>query len=138
MNYLLWALLGLAAYTLVAPLMKVATGAIPSNIAVFISNIILVAAAAVVVFVTDESVTAYLTHPKAPYAYAAGLALAVGILAYYRALAVGPVSVVTPIFGMFLVTSSLIGIVALGESLSTRKVVGVGFAVLAVYLTATG
>jgi transporter family protein len=137
-NYLPWALLGLAAYTLVAPLMKVATSAIPSNVAVFISNIILVAAAAAVVVVGDESVASYFTHPKAPYAYAAGLALAVGILAYYRALAVGPVSVVTPVFGMFIVTSSLIGVVALGESLSTRKVVGVGFAVLAVYLTATG
>jgi transporter family protein len=138
MNYLPWALLGLAAYTLVAPLMKVATSAMPSNIAVFISNIILVVAAAVVVFVTDGSVTAYLTHPKAPYAYAAGLALAVGILAYYRALALGPVSVVTPVFGMFIVTSSLIGVVALGESLSVRNVLGIGFAVLAVYLTATG
>jgi transporter family protein len=138
MNYLPWALLGLAAYTLVAPLMKVATSAIPSNVAVFISNIILVAAAAVVVVVGDESVAPYLTHPKAPYAYAAGLALAVGILAYYRGLAVGPVSVVTPVFGMFIVTSSLIGVVALGESLSVRKAAGVGFAVLAVYLTSTG
>ena len=136
MNYLPWALLGLLAYTFVAPLMKVATSEIPSNVAVFISNVILVGAAAAVVLFTNESVTPYLTHPKAPYAYAAGLALAVGIIAYYRALAVGPVSIVTPIFGMFLVTSSLIGVAVLGESLTIRKIAGLGFAVLAVYLTA--
>lgn len=135
-GYLPWAFLGLLAYTFVAPLMKVATSAIPSNVAVFISNLILVGAAGVVVLFTDGSVTPYLTHPKAPYAYAAGLALAVGIIAYYRALAVGPVSVVTPIFGMFLVTSSLIGITVLGESLTIRKAAGIGFAILAVYLTA--
>ena len=74
MNYLAWALLGLVAYTLVAPLMKVATNAIPSNVAVLISNTILIVAAAAIVLYTDESVTAYLTHPKAPYAYAGGLA----------------------------------------------------------------
>ena len=135
MNYLAWALLGLVAYTLVAPLMKVATNAIPSNVAVLISNAILIVVAAAIVLYTDESVTAYLTHPKAPYAYAGGLALAVGILAYYRALSLGPVSVVTPVFGMFIVTSSLIGVAFLGESLSLRKVAGIGFAILAVYLT---
>ena len=135
MNYLPWALLGLAAYTLVAPLMSVATSEIPSDVVVVISNTILIAVAAGIVFYTNESVTAYLAHPKAPYAYAGGLALAIGIIAYYRALALGPVSVVTPVFGMFIVTSSLIGVAFLGESLSLRKVVGVGFAVLAVYLT---
>lgn len=135
-EYLSWAFLGLLAYTFVAPLMKMATSDIPSNVAVFISNVILVGAAAVVVLFTNESVTPYLTHPKALYAYAAGLALAVGIIAYYRALAVGPVSIVTPIFGMFLVTSSLIGIAVLGESFTIRKAAGIGFAVLAVYLTA--
>ena len=136
MNYLPWALLGLAAYTLVAPLMSVATREIPSDVVVVISNAILIVVAAAIVFFTNESVTAYLTHPKAPYAYAGGLALAIGILAYYRALSLGPVSVVTPVFGMFIVTSSLIGVAFLGESLSLRKVAGVGFAVLAVYLTA--
>jgi transporter family protein len=136
MNYLPWALLGLVAYTLVAPLMKVATSEIPSNVAVLISNSMLIVAAVAVVLYTNESVTPYLTHPKAPYAYAAGLALAVGILAYYRALALGPVSVVTPVFGMFIVTSSLIGVAFLDESLTITKVAGIGFAILAVYLTA--
>ena len=68
----------------------------------------------------------------------AGLFLTVGILAYYRALSTGPISVVTPIYGMFLVGSSIIGIVALGDPLSIRKATGIALAVVAIYLTATG
>lgn len=45
-------------------------------------------------------------------------------------------SVVTPVFGIFIVTSSLLSIVFLGDSFSLRKGVGIGFAVLAVYLIA--
>ena len=74
-------------------------------------------------------------HPKVGYVYLLGVALAVGIIAYYRALALGPVSVVVPVFGLFIVTSSVAGIVALDEALTARKVAGIGFAMLAVYLT---
>ncbi|WP_122088482.1 EamA family transporter [Halalkalicoccus subterraneus] len=136
MNYLLWALIGLVAYTFVAPLMSVATTDVPSDVAVIVSNTMLVVAAGAVVAVSNEPVVEYLTHPDAPYMYAAGICLAVGILAYYRALSMGPVSVVVPIFGMFIVTSSLVGFVALDEPVTARKMAGIGFAVLAVYLTA--
>ncbi|MFB6125017.1 MAG: EamA family transporter [Halanaeroarchaeum sp.] len=136
MQYLRWSVLALAAYSLVAPLMKVATEEIPVDVAVMVSNAMLVLAAAAVVLTTDSSVLEYLTHPRAPYLYAAGLALAVGILSYYRALSLGPVSSVTPIFGMFLVVSSLVGFVVLGESFTARKALGLVFAAAAVYLTA--
>jgi transporter family protein len=66
--------------------------------------------------------------------YAAGAFLAVGIIAYYRALALGPVSIVVPVFGLFLVTSSVLGIVALDEPLTARKALGVLLAGVAVYL----
>ncbi|MFW5919478.1 MAG: EamA family transporter [archaeon] len=137
MSYLRWSLLALLAYSLVAPLMKVATEEIPTNVAVMVSNLMLVAAAGALVVVTNDSALEYLTHPRAPYLYAAGIALAVGILAYYKALALGPVSTVTPIFGMFLALSSIVGFVLLGETVTARKVVGLVFAVVAVYLTAS-
>jgi bacterial/archaeal transporter family protein len=135
-NYLLWALLALLAYTFVAPLMSVATTEVPSDVAVVVSNSMLVVAAVAVVALSREPVFEYLTHPDAPYMYAAGLCLAVGILAYYRALALGPVSVVVPIFGMFIVTSSLIGFAVLDEPLTARKAAGIAFAAVAIYLTA--
>lgn len=137
MRWFSWALLALAGYTLVAPLMRVATSGtnpIPSDVAALMTNTILVAAALAVVLATDQPLAGSLTHEKAPLVYAAGICLAVGILAYYRALALGPVSLVAPVFGLFLVTSSALGIVALGEDLTARKALGIGFAILAVYL----
>jgi transporter family protein len=137
MSYLPWALGALGAYTLVPLLMRVATtgqDAIPSDVATVISNAILVVGALAVVVGTDQNVTPHLNSSKIPYAVAAGVFLAVGILAYYRALSLGPVSVVTPVFGMFLVTSSIFGMTFLDEPVTARKIAGIGFAVLAVYL----
>jgi transporter family protein len=137
MHYVVWALLALAAYSFVAPLMSVATTGnprIPSNVAALISNSILVIATFVVILYSNESVAGYLTHPKSPYVYATGLFLAVGILSYYRALSLGPVSVVAPIFGLFLAVSSVLGILVLGESLTLRKGLGIALAALAVVL----
>jgi transporter family protein len=135
MNYIGWSVIALIAYTLVAPLMKIATESIPSDVATVISNTILVIVALVVVAAADHPVAEYVTHPKAPYMYAAGFCLAVGILAYYRALSMGPVSVVTPVFGLFLVTSSIAGVAVLDEPFTARKAAGIGFALLAVYFT---
>ncbi|GAB3417468.1 EamA family transporter [Haloparvum alkalitolerans] len=139
-SYLPYSLLALGAYALVAPLMRFATSgqnAVPSDVAAAISNLVLVAAALGVVAATGQQVTPHLSGPKTPYVLAAGLCLAVGILAYYRALALGPVSVVTPIFATFLVFSSVIGVAALGESLTAKKAAGILFATLGVYLVAT-
>jgi len=134
-SYVVWAVVALLSYTLVAPLVSVATPAVPSDVALVIANGILIVVAGVVIAVTGQDVVPYLTHEKAPYLYAAGLFLSIGILAYYRALAAGPVSVVVPVFGMFIVTSSAVGVVALDEPLTLRKAVGVGLAVVAVVLT---
>ncbi len=137
MNYLPWAVLALGTYTLVPVLMRIATtgtDAIPSDVAAMISNAILVVFAAGVIVVTNQQVSPHLGSSKMPYAVAAGLFLGIGILAYYRALALGPVSVVTPVFGLFLVTSAVAGIVLLGEELTARKGVGILLALAAVYL----
>ncbi|ERH01087.1 MAG: putative membrane protein [Halonotius sp. J07HN6] len=137
MSYLPWAIVALVSYTLVPILLKVATtgsDAIPSDVAVILSNGVLIVLASGVVIGTDQQVTPHLSSSKLWYVLAGGLCLGVGILAYYRALALGPVSVVTPVFGMFLITSSVVGIVALGEPVTLRKVVGIGLAVVAVYL----
>jgi transporter family protein len=138
MNYVLWALLGMVSYTMVAPLMKLGLSEVPSDVAVLLSNLILVAVAGGLVAVSDDSVRPFLTEPRAVYVYAAGLFLAVGIIAYYRALSTGPVSIVVPIFAMFIVTSSAIGVLALGETFTLRRGLGVLLGMVAVFLTATG
>lgn len=137
MNYLSWSLLALGAYSLVAPLMSVATTGspkIPSDVAALMSNGILVVATLGVIAVSEQQLTPYLAHPKTPYVLAAGVCLAVGILSYYRAISMGPVSVVSPVFGMFLALSSVIGMLFLNEAVTARKVAGIALAVVAVYL----
>jgi transporter family protein len=136
MNDLGWAVLALVGYTLVPPLVKLATADIPSDVVLIISNGILVLAATGIIVSADVSFTEHLTSPRAVYAYGAGIALTVGIVSYYRALAGGPVSVVVPIFGLFIATSSVVGMTVLDEPVTARKAAGIGFAILAIYLTA--
>ena len=136
-TYLPYALLAMGAYALVSPLMRVATtgpNAVPSDVAVIVSNTLLVAIAVGVVWYTGQGFTTHLRSPKLIHVLAAGVFLTIGILALYRSISLGPVSVVTPIFALFLVFSSLIGVVLLGESFSPRKALGIGFAIAAVYL----
>lgn len=134
MNYIVYALVALVAYSVVPPLVDIATEEIPSNTAALVSNSVLVVFALGVVVYTGEWDASNLTDRHAVYIYAAGVFLAVGILAYYRALALGPVSVVVPIFGMFIVGSAVVGVVVFDESVTARKAVGVALAVVAVYL----
>ena len=135
MQYIWYALVALAAYALVAPLTKLATQELPADTVAMVTNGILVVAAFALVVAADRPILSALTHDHAPYMYAAGVCLAVGIIAYYRALAAGPVSVVVPIFGLFLVASSVIGILFLDEALTVRKATGIVLAVVAVFLT---
>ncbi len=134
MNYLVYAVVALVAYSLVPPLVDLATREIPSNTAALISNGVLVLVALAAVVYAGEWDSSHLTGSHAVYVYAAGVFLAVGILAYYRALELGPVSVVVPVFGMFIVGSAAVGVLAFDESLTVRKVAGIALAVVAVYL----
>jgi transporter family protein len=138
MNYLLWALLAMLGYTFVAPLMKVALGDMPSNVVLLISNSMLVLSVGIVVAVTESEALTYFSHPKIGYVVAGGVFLTVGIYAYYQALDTGPVSVVVPIFAMFIVTSSVIGILFFDEALSIQKGVGIALSMVAIYLVASG
>ncbi|WP_332898711.1 EamA family transporter [Haladaptatus sp. CMSO5] len=134
MNYVWYALLALGSYTLVAPLTKLASQNLSSDVVAMITNGMLAVGALLVVLYNDDPVFEALTTTNTTYMVGAGLCLTVGIIAYYRALALGPVSVVVPLFGMFLVTSSVVGILLLGESLTARKVAGILLAGVAVYL----
>ncbi|ESP87552.1 EamA family transporter [Candidatus Halobonum tyrrellensis] len=136
MNYLGWALVALVGYSVFTPLASVATNHLPSNVVALGANTMLAVTALAVTLVRGDDVVGGLTGEYAVYVAGAGVALSVGILAYYRALATGPVSVVTPVYGSFLVFSSLLSVAFLDESLSATKVVGIGLTVLGVFLVA--
>lgn len=137
-NYVLWAVLALVAYTFVPIFTKRATDGIPSNTVALWANTVLVVLTLAVVLVSKDPIVGALDHPRAPLMFASGLCLAVGILAYYRALSLGPVGVVVPVFGLFLVTSPLVGATLLDEPLTLRKAAGVLIAITGVYLATSG
>ena len=137
MNYLLWAILALVAYSLVPPLSKLASDQLPIMLVALIANVTITAVNLAVVLYLDEGTLGSLASTHGLYAIAAGVFLTVGVLSYFHSLSIGPVSVVTPIFGLFLVGSSVIGMVAFEETATARKLAGLGCAALAVYLTST-
>jgi len=106
----------------------------PAAVVSFYTNLLLVMGSLAVVVASGDSLTGYLTHSKMVYVVAGGLALTIGILSYYEALSLGPVSIVTPIFGLFLVVSSIIGFLLLAEPVTTQKLLAIGFAALAIVL----
>ncbi|MFA1611856.1 EamA family transporter [Halobellus rubicundus] len=133
-RYLGFSLLAFLTYSLVAPLLKIAMETIPSTPAVFLSNSVLLVVVGVALASRGQSPVPYLRHRYTPHVVALGVLLTVGLLTYYRALALGPVSIVVPIYGLFIVVSSVIGIVAFDEALTPRKVAGIFFSVLAIVL----
>ena len=138
MHYLGWALIALVGYSIFTPLASLAMNNAPSSVVATVANGILLLSAVSLALYKNESVTTYFTGRTALYMVGAGVFLAVGILAYYRALAAGPVSVVTPVYAMFLVGSTVLSVLFLDDSLTLQKGAGIALAVVAVYLTVTG
>ncbi|QLK25052.1 EamA family transporter [Natrinema zhouii] len=138
MEYLLWVIVALLAYGLMAPLTSVVTSDVPPAVALFLSTTIFLGLTTVVLVATETGYPSDAVTPSAGIVYVAGLFLSSGILAYYQALERGPVSVVVPIYGLFIVGSSIIGIAFLGEELTATRAAGIVAAAGAIYLAAGG
>jgi uncharacterized membrane protein len=66
----------------------------------------------------------------------AGVASAVGVVAFYTGLEAGRASIVTTVSALYFVVAGVLGVLVLGESVSGRELLAVGFAVAAVVLIA--
>ena len=135
MNYLIYAIIGLFAYSLVAPLVKLGIREVPVEAAVVITNTFLVLITIIWASIRGKNVLNYITLEKSSiYLYLAGLALGVGIVSYYMALGSADVSRVVPVFGLYLALSSLFGFFLLGEAITLTKVLGLCLAVVSIIL----
>ena len=133
-RYVWLSLFAFLSYSLVAPLLSIAMADLPSTLAVFLSNSVMFVTVGIVIRYRGLSVRPYLWHPRTPYILAMGVLLTIGLLTYYRALALGPVSIVVPIYGLFIVVSSLVGILAFEETVTPRKIAAIALSVLAIAL----
>ncbi|MGH7939799.1 MAG: EamA family transporter [Limisphaerales bacterium] len=141
MNYIAWALIGMAAYSLTTLLVKLATRSGQ------FSSFLVLGIACVVTLITVWCITIArgdlqrvsakdLTSSSAVFAYATGIALTVAVMSLFRALSLGPASIVVPIYGMFIVGGAILGILVLHEPFTLRKAVGIGLAVISIFLLA--
>ena len=68
------------------------------------------------------------------YACLLGVFIAISILLLYKAIQLGPISTILPLYCLYMVIPVTLGIAILREPVSIPKVVGIGFACIAVVL----
>jgi bacterial/archaeal transporter family protein len=141
MNYITWALIGMVGYSFTTFWVKFATksGQFSSFLVLAIASVIVFASAVSITLLRGDlqrvSAKDFLS-PSAGFAYATGIALAIAVMSLFRALSLGPASVVVPIYGMFIIGGAMLGILFLHEPLTARKAAGIGLAIVSIFLMA--
>ena len=70
------------------------------------------------------------------YTIPIGLVSLIAIVAFYKALSIGPSSVVLPLTNMYMVLPVLFGFIVLKEAVTLPRILGIVFAILAaIFLT---
>jgi transporter family protein len=143
MSYIAWAILGMVGYSLVTLFVKLATrsGQFSSFLVLAIATVIVCTSTLTIATLRGDTralVARDFASSSALWAYATGITLAVAVTSLFRALSLGPASVVAPIYGMFIVGGAILGMVFLNEPPNLRKLLGIALATVSIYLIATG
>jgi bacterial/archaeal transporter family protein len=139
--YVVWALIGMAGYSFTTLFVKLAvrTGHI-SSFAVLAVATSMIAVSSVVIAVMRGELAAVPSQANTVallWACATGLSLTIAVSSLFRALALGPASIVVPLYGMFIIGGAALGVLFLNEPLSPKKIAGLTAAVLGAYLVST-
>lgn len=141
MNHIAWALIGMAGYSTTTLLVKLAarTGQIGVHAVLAIATTVVAISAWAMAYASGQLSSRLLTEltPATLYALATGAALTIAVSSLFRALALGPASVVVPIYGMFILGGAVLGITFLGEAFTFQKTVGLVLAIIGVVLVAS-
>lgn len=137
-SYMLWALLGMACYSLMTLFVKLAekSGTASSYMVLAVATTIVPIFALAMVAMRGEFKALFfeLEQPPMLWAIAAGLVLTVAVGSLFHALSLGPANVVVPIYGMFIVGGPLLAVLFLGEPMTWNKIAGLLAAVIGVIL----
>jgi transporter family protein len=134
MGYVGWAMVAMAGYGATTIFLKLAFRSVPSDIALVVTNTLLILSALGLVLYRGDSFASLGQNKATLYLALAGLALSVSIISYYFALSRGPVSVVAPIFAMNFAVAGVLGILFLGESVTLVRAAGLVLAAGAIVL----
>ena len=114
-------------------LVKLLSVHVPSLVIILIGNMIAVPVIYTFLFFTQTSIL-----PKRKiytvYSLIIAIPMVIALLAYYSAIAKGPISVVTPIYGLNAMVTAFLGIFVLREKVSVTRVFGLVLAVTAIVL----
>ncbi|MEF8775345.1 MAG: EamA family transporter [Haloarculaceae archaeon] len=110
----------------------VASNTIDPKLAAFLSYVTAAVVTGLYLLVSDASLA--VSNRGLLFAAASGFAAAIGVLATFVGVTVGPTSIVATIGGMYFVTAAVISMVALGEPVSANKIAGIGLALGAIVL----
>jgi len=137
-SYVLWALLGMAGYSFTTLFVKLAerSGSATTYMVLAVSTTIVSIFAIAVVATRGElkPLVLELERPPLLWAIAGGIALTIAVSSLFHALSLGPANVVVPIYGMFIVGGSLLGVLFLGEPMGWHKIAGLVAAIIGVVL----
>lgn len=141
MNYVGWALLGMAGYSATRLFVKLATRdhVLPAFNVLAVSVLIVSTCVWILTLSTgmwDRRVVSTFYSTSGMWTLAAGVALTIVVSSLFRALPLGPASVVLPIYGMFIVGGAVLGVLVLGEAVTATKGIGLVLAAVGVLLIA--
>ncbi len=132
----------MAGYSLVTLLVKLATrtGEIDGfGILAIATGIVATSAIAIALFggaYAGKEAGDFL-RPWALYAVATGIALAIAVASLFKALSMGPASVVVPIYGMFILGGAVLAVLFLDEPVTAKRAIGMLLCIAGIVLVAT-
>ncbi len=133
MSYLPLVLISMVSLGVYYFLVKLLSVHVPSLVIILIGSMITIPVISTYLFFTQKSIL-----PKRKiytlYALIVSIPMVIGLFAYYSAIARGPVSVVTPIYGLNTMVTAFLGIFVLREKVSVTRVLGLILAVAAIVL----
>jgi transporter family protein len=139
--YIVWALIGMIGYSFTTLFVKLAvrTGHISSFAVLAVATAMVAVASVATAIMRGDLATApgQADVTALLWAGAAGLSLTIAVSSLFRALALGPASVVVPLYGMFIVGGASLGVLFLNEPMSLKKLVGLTAAVAGAYLVSS-
>ena len=134
MNYLIWVIIAMIFYGITAVLLKAGLKNSNTEIALILTNIILVLGGIAIALFKGSLFTKWPSGLPLVFLSVAGITLIISIGSYYTALSKGPVSIVVPIFSMSFAIASILGIIFLSEEINAFKILGLFLAGTAIIM----
>ena len=125
-SWLFWALLAAAFAALTAIFGKLGVAQVNADFATLLRTLVVVVVLAAIVLATGQAQPlASITGRSYLFLLLSGVATGLSWLCYYRALKLGPASLVAPVDKLSVVLVALFGVALLGERLDLRQWCGI-------------